>query len=120
MDLSKACASVLIAQKDTPSIRVCIIRFTALPPPPPTPRTLIIQGDPRPFSGRITPSSSSDGSMDGISECNVVLVGVDRLNVVEVVDENGDDDDVVRPRHVIICLLLLLLLHTLLLLLLVL
>ena len=36
-DLSKACASVLMAQKDTPSILVWIIRLTALPPPPPTP-----------------------------------------------------------------------------------
>mmetsp|Transcript_17193 Transcript_17193/g.21741 ORF Transcript_17193/g.21741 Transcript_17193/m.21741 type:complete len:93 (-) Transcript_17193:103-381(-) len=67
-DLSKACASVLMAQKDTPSIRVWIIRLTALPPPPPTPRTLIMQGEPSPPSGRITPSSRLKGFMEGISD----------------------------------------------------
>jgi len=38
-DLSRAWESVLMAQNDTPSILVWIMRFTAFPPPPPTPRT---------------------------------------------------------------------------------
>jgi hypothetical protein len=38
-DFARAWASVLTAQNETPSIRVWIMRFTALPPPPPTPRT---------------------------------------------------------------------------------
>ncbi len=67
-DLSSAWASVLMAQNETPSMRVWIIRLTALPPPPPTPRTLIMQGEPSPSSGRITPSSREEGFMDGISE----------------------------------------------------
>lgn len=49
---------MLIAQKDTPSIWVWIIRFTALPPPPPTPMTLMMQGDPR--------SGDRDGDEGGI------------------------------------------------------
>ena len=57
-DLAKACASVLMAQKLTPSIRVCIIRLTALPPPPPTPRILMTQGGPG--GGLFMASSSSN------------------------------------------------------------
>jgi hypothetical protein len=38
-DLSRAWESVLMAQNDTPSILVWIMRLTAFPPPPPTPRT---------------------------------------------------------------------------------
>mmetsp|Transcript_2584 Transcript_2584/g.3965 ORF Transcript_2584/g.3965 Transcript_2584/m.3965 type:complete len:258 (-) Transcript_2584:382-1155(-) len=53
----RAWASVLMAQNDTPSILVSIMRFTAFPPPPPTPSTLITQGLPNPPSGSIACSS---------------------------------------------------------------
>mmetsp|Transcript_18000 Transcript_18000/g.29478 ORF Transcript_18000/g.29478 Transcript_18000/m.29478 type:complete len:258 (+) Transcript_18000:502-1275(+) len=49
-DRPSACASVLMAQNSTPDIRVSSIRSTALDPPPPTPRTLMTQGE-RPPSG---------------------------------------------------------------------
>mmetsp|Transcript_5480 Transcript_5480/g.10448 ORF Transcript_5480/g.10448 Transcript_5480/m.10448 type:complete len:283 (+) Transcript_5480:438-1286(+) len=50
LERPSACASVFIAQNSTPLIRVSSIRSTALVPPPPTPRTLITQGE-RPPSG---------------------------------------------------------------------
>mmetsp|Transcript_28130 Transcript_28130/g.45735 ORF Transcript_28130/g.45735 Transcript_28130/m.45735 type:complete len:268 (+) Transcript_28130:234-1037(+) len=53
---ARAWASVLTAQKETPSMRVWIMRLTALPPPPPMPSTLITQGF-APPSGMITPPS---------------------------------------------------------------
>mmetsp|Transcript_16727 Transcript_16727/g.25066 ORF Transcript_16727/g.25066 Transcript_16727/m.25066 type:complete len:259 (+) Transcript_16727:771-1547(+) len=56
-DLSRACESVLMAQNDTPSILVWIMRLTAFPPPPPTPRTLMTHGLPNPSSGIMTPES---------------------------------------------------------------
>mmetsp|Transcript_29299 Transcript_29299/g.69747 ORF Transcript_29299/g.69747 Transcript_29299/m.69747 type:complete len:394 (-) Transcript_29299:94-1275(-) len=43
-DRPSAWASVLIAQNSTPPIRVSSILSTALPPPPPTPKTLMTQG----------------------------------------------------------------------------
>mmetsp|Transcript_7041 Transcript_7041/g.17479 ORF Transcript_7041/g.17479 Transcript_7041/m.17479 type:complete len:269 (-) Transcript_7041:349-1155(-) len=55
-DLARAWASVFTAQKETPSMRVWIMRFTALPPPPPMPSTLITQGL-APPSGMMTPPS---------------------------------------------------------------
>mmetsp|Transcript_3463 Transcript_3463/g.4823 ORF Transcript_3463/g.4823 Transcript_3463/m.4823 type:complete len:313 (-) Transcript_3463:420-1358(-) len=62
-DFARACASVFMAQKETPSILVCIILFTALPPPPPTPSTLITQGLPRPPSGIMIPLSNIPGDI---------------------------------------------------------
>mmetsp|Transcript_12712 Transcript_12712/g.23828 ORF Transcript_12712/g.23828 Transcript_12712/m.23828 type:complete len:267 (+) Transcript_12712:2805-3605(+) len=55
LDLPRACASVLMAQKSTPPTRVSSMRSTALQPPPPTPTTLIIQGL-NPPSGMTAPS----------------------------------------------------------------
>ena len=55
LDLPKACASVLIAQKSTPPTAVSNMRSTALDPPPPTPMTLMTQGD-KPPSGMRAPS----------------------------------------------------------------
>mmetsp|Transcript_4911 Transcript_4911/g.11243 ORF Transcript_4911/g.11243 Transcript_4911/m.11243 type:complete len:283 (-) Transcript_4911:583-1431(-) len=59
-DLARAWASVLTAQKETPSMRVWIMRLTALPPPPPMPSTLMTQGL-APPSGMITPPSVWNG-----------------------------------------------------------
>mmetsp|Transcript_13996 Transcript_13996/g.27910 ORF Transcript_13996/g.27910 Transcript_13996/m.27910 type:complete len:286 (-) Transcript_13996:178-1035(-) len=56
--LPRACASVLTAQNSTPSTLVSIMRSTALEPPPPTPTTLITQGE-RPPSGITTGDSLS-------------------------------------------------------------
>mmetsp|Transcript_9694 Transcript_9694/g.12276 ORF Transcript_9694/g.12276 Transcript_9694/m.12276 type:complete len:88 (+) Transcript_9694:1337-1600(+) len=55
-----------MAQKDIPSIRVDIIRLTALPPPPPTPMTLMMHGEPSPPSGTIIPASKLAGSIKGV------------------------------------------------------
>mmetsp|Transcript_16603 Transcript_16603/g.40561 ORF Transcript_16603/g.40561 Transcript_16603/m.40561 type:complete len:300 (+) Transcript_16603:776-1675(+) len=49
-DLDKACASVFIDQNSTPSTQPTIL-LTALPPPPPTPITLIKQGEAPPSVG---------------------------------------------------------------------
>ena len=48
--LDNACASVFTAQSSTPNmpVELSIILFTAFPPPPPTPITLMRQGDPEP------------------------------------------------------------------------
>mmetsp|Transcript_15772 Transcript_15772/g.22528 ORF Transcript_15772/g.22528 Transcript_15772/m.22528 type:complete len:279 (-) Transcript_15772:297-1133(-) len=59
--LVRACASVLMAQKDTPSMRVSIMRLTAFPPAPPTPKTFMIQGLPKPPSGTIPCKVSNIG-----------------------------------------------------------
>ena len=41
-DMRSACKSVLATMNSMPSTPASIIRFTALPPPPPTPMTLIL------------------------------------------------------------------------------
>ena len=49
MLLASACASVLSVHISTPIMpALSIMRFTALPPPPPTPMTLIRHGEPDP------------------------------------------------------------------------
>mmetsp|Transcript_17634 Transcript_17634/g.31834 ORF Transcript_17634/g.31834 Transcript_17634/m.31834 type:complete len:218 (-) Transcript_17634:506-1159(-) len=60
LDLPKACASVLSAQKSTPPTLVSNILSTALHPPPPTPTTLMIQGL-SPPSGMTAPFVSAMG-----------------------------------------------------------
>ena len=41
-DIRKACRSVFATTNSMPSMPASIMRFTALPPPPPTPMTLIL------------------------------------------------------------------------------
>ena len=84
----KACASVLIAQNSTPFTDSAIIRFTAFPPAPPTPKTLIEHGAPL------------DGSIP------LPLKRQEEVRVEDEVDEseevtkaNDEDDDVLGGKN---------------------
>mmetsp|Transcript_23573 Transcript_23573/g.51055 ORF Transcript_23573/g.51055 Transcript_23573/m.51055 type:complete len:356 (+) Transcript_23573:726-1793(+) len=55
LERPNACASVLRAQKSTPETRVSSMRSTALQPPPPTPTTLMTQGESPPSGMTASP-----------------------------------------------------------------
>ena len=77
----KACASVLIAQNSTPLTDSAIIRFTAFPPAPPTPKTLIEHGAPL------------DGSIPFPLKMHVEVKVEEEVDGSEEVTKDNDDDD---------------------------
>mmetsp|Transcript_53808 Transcript_53808/g.64936 ORF Transcript_53808/g.64936 Transcript_53808/m.64936 type:complete len:251 (-) Transcript_53808:292-1044(-) len=76
LDRPRACASVFTAQNSTPSTRVSIMRSTALDPPPPTPITLMTQGDIPPSGIRGLNENNLGVGLSDDDVCDCARVGV--------------------------------------------